>query len=208
MTYFPPGGSGQPPGWGYQGQAPGYPAPRQRVRPGRAWYLVALGIFVAGVAWLVVGLVSLVGTINDLQRVPLPSGGTVSLTHSGGYTIYYEGPGAQTGDIPDFHINVAAASNGAAVGSLTRYGSNVTYSVGSHQGRAVLSFQVRSPGQFKITATGAPAGADLAFGGSIGGGIASALLPAIPLIALGFLAALVLLVVRIIVTRSGRQRYS
>jgi hypothetical protein len=68
-------------------------------------------------------------------------GGSVSLTHSGGYTIYYEGPGAATGNFPAFHVNVAPASAGAAVGSLTRYGSAVTYDFGWHDGRAVLARQ-------------------------------------------------------------------
>jgi hypothetical protein len=215
MAYFPPGGGDQPPGPGYQPpgpgyqpQAPGYAPPGRRVRPGRIWYLLTLAIFAAGVVWLVYGIVSLVGTIDGLQRVTLPGGGTVSLAHSGGYTIYYEGPGAQNGSIPSVHVNVAPASPGAAVASLSQYGSVVTYNVGSRQGRAVLSLRVSSPGRFKVTATGAPpAGADLAIGGSIGKGIVGALLPGIPLIVLGVLAAIVLLIARIIATRSAQRRY-
>lgn len=199
----------QPQRPGYQAPAPGYGAPAgQKVRPGRVWYLVALAVFAAGVAWLIVGVMSVLSTVNDLQRVPLPGGGTVSLPHSGSYTIYYEGPGAQSGDIPSFHVRVTAASSGAAVSGLAQYGATVTYHIGSHQGRAVFTLHVTSPGTFTVTAAGAPAsGADLAIGGSIGSGIVSALLPAIPLIILGALGAVMLLVIRIVRSRSPRRGY-
>lgn len=229
MSYFPPGAGDQPqgPGYqqqpGYQPQGPGYPQPgyppqppgypwqapgyaqppMRKVRPGRIWYLATLAVLVAGIAWLAYGLASVAGTIDNLQRVSLPGGGTVNLTHGGGYTIYYEGPGADSGSIAPFHINVAPASPGAAVASLTRYGSVVTYDIGSHHGRAVLSLQVTSPGKFTVTVTGTPsAGADLAFGGSLGSGIVGSLLPAIPLMILGFLGTLTLFIVRLARKRS------
>ena len=130
------------------------PVSRPRRRPSWIWFLVTLAILVAGIVWLISGFASVASTIDDLQRVPVPGHGTVSLTHSGGYTIYYEGPGARNGDIPFFHVNVAPASPGAAVASLTHYGTTVTYSLGSHQGRALLSLRLRSPGRFTVTTTG------------------------------------------------------
>ena len=215
---FPPQQGPYPPQQGPYQQGPyqqgPYPPqqgqyPRQKVRPGRIWYLVPLAVFVAGLAWLIVGIGSLASTVNGLQRVPIPAGGTVSLNHSGGYTIYYEGPGAQSGNIPPFHINVTPASQGAAVTSLIRYGSTVTYNTGSHHGRAVLTLQVAKPGRFAITASGAQAtGADLAFGGSIAHGIVGIVLPGVPLMVLGFLGAVVLLIVRIVRTRNLRQGYA
>ncbi len=208
MTYPPQQGPYQQ-GPYQQGQYQQGPYPRQKVRPGRIWYLVPLALFVAGAAWLIVGIVSLSSTVNGLQRVPVPAGGTVSLSHSGGYTIYYEGPGAQSGNIPPFHINVTPASPGASVSSLTRYGSTVTYNVGSHHGRAVLTLNVTRPGRFSISATGAQAtGADLAFGGSIAHGIVTIVLPAVPLMVLGFLGALILLTVRIFRKRALRPGYA
>ncbi len=207
---YPPGAGYPSPGGGYPPPAPGYlPPPRQRtVRPGRIWYLLPLAMLAAGIAWLIIGIASVASTVNGLQRVPLPGGGTVTLTHSGGYTIYYEGPGAQSGNIPGFHVRVAPTSAGTAV-SLTQYGSTVTYHIGSHEGRAVLALHVSKPGRFAVTATGAPAnGADLALGGSIGSGLVGALLPAIPLIVLGVLGALALFIVRIVRSRSVRRGYA
>jgi len=214
MTGYPPEGESQPPA-ADQGQFPPqgqYPPPGQfppqKVRPGRIWYLLPLAVFLAGAAWLIVGIVSLASTVDGLQRVPLPAGGTVNLSNSGGYTIYYEGPGAQSGNIPPFHIDVTPASPGAAVSSLVRYGSTVTYNIGSHHGRAVLTLQVAKPGTFAVRTAGAPSGADLAFGGSIASGIVGIVLPSVPLIILGILGGLVLLIIRLVRKRSSRPRYA
>jgi hypothetical protein len=209
MNYSSPEGSGRPTAPASQWQAPGSAPIRQRVRPGRRWYLLALAIFVAGVAFLVYGIVSLTSTISGLQRTPLPGSGVVSLTRSGGYTVYYEGPGATSGNIPAFHVNVTPASPGASVASLRHYSSVVHYDFGSHTGRVVLSLTVRGPGRFKITATGpATTGADVAVGGSIGSGIVGVLVPGIPLMILGFLGAIVLLIIRLVGSRSaGPQQY-
>ncbi len=194
-------------GSGYQppavSQAPVRP---QQLRPGRVWYLVALVIFAAAAGWLVYSVFSFVGAVNGLQRVPLPAGGTVNLGHSGGYVVYYEGPGAQSGNIPSFNIRVTPASPGAAVSGLARYQSSVTYSVGSHQGRAVLTLDIARPGQFAVTASGAPAaGADLAIGGSIARGIVGIIVPAVPLMILAFLGGLVVFIIRI-VRKSAMRR--
>ncbi|HXS67124.1 MAG TPA: hypothetical protein VN767_30060 [Streptosporangiaceae bacterium] len=211
MTDFPPGGSDQPPNPGFAEPfafGPAGPARRPR-RPGWIWFVLALAVLVAGIAWLIYGLTSVAGTIDDLQRVPVPGHGTISLTHSGGYTIYYEGVGARNGDIANFHVNVAPASSGAAVASLTHYGAIVTYNIGSHEGRAVLSLRLKSPGRFTVTTTGAARpNSDIAIGGSIGSGIVGALLPSIPLIIIGFGGSLALLIIRIVSARSGRRRYA
>ena len=71
-----------------------------KIRPGRVWYWVALAAFLAGVAWTVIALVVIFGRVNSFPRVPDPGQGVISLTHSGGYVIYYEGPGASTGNVP------------------------------------------------------------------------------------------------------------
>jgi len=210
MTYFSPGGADQPQGPGYQVPPYGFGVgPSPKLRPGRIWYVLTLAVLAAGIAFLVLGVASLASTVNNLQRVSLPGGGTVSLAHGGDYTIYYEGPGAQNGNFPLFHIRIAPASPGAAVTSLARYGSTVTYNFGSHQGRAVLSLRVTRAGRYAVTTSGsAPANADLAFGGSIGSGIVGALVPAIPLIIVGFVGTLLLFILRLVGKRSRQRAYA
>lgn len=191
MTSFTSGGGYQPPAMSYAVQ-------QRKLRPGRIWYLVALVIFAAAAAWLIYSIFAFAGTVNGLQRVPLPGGGTVSLGHSGGYIVYYEGPGSQSGNIPSIGVHVTPVSPGASVAGLTQYQSSVTYSIGSHHGRAVLTLNIARPGRFAISASGAPgAGADLAIGGSIARGIVGIVLPGVPVMILAFVGGLVVFIIRV-----------
>ena len=226
---YPPGG-GVPPG-GYPAGAGGYPPPgspgaypqgpgnypppgygqgqRPKVRPGRVWYLLALALIVAGVVWLIVGLSSIISSVNNLQRVPAPGRGTITLTHSGGFTVYYEGPGAQSNNIPALHVNVTPATPGARVTGLTQYSSSLTYHINSHSGRAVLTLHVTEAGRYTVTVVGQrAAGADLAIGKSITSGIVGTVGPSIPLILLGIFAAILLFIIRFIRKRSMRSSYT
>jgi uncharacterized protein YqgC (DUF456 family) len=93
------------------------------------------------------------------------------------------------------------------VGSLRPYTSSVTYSFGSHQGRAVLTLQVVHPGRFLVepsAAAGVPGSSDLAFGSSIAGRIVGTVLPSIGLIFLGIIGAIVVGIIRIARVRRAR----
>jgi hypothetical protein len=228
MTAYPPSGGNEPPGGyippgnypppagypqagGFQppGFSPGIPSGGPlKVRPGRIWYLVDLAVFAAGLAWLITSIFAFAGTIDGFQRVPMPAGGKVHLGHTGGYIVYYEGPGAQNGRFPSFFMRVTPASSGASVAShsLRQYGSSLTYNVGSHHGRAIFTMNITGPGTFAVTISGTPApGSDLAFGGSIARGIVGLIVPAVPLMVLGFFGWLVLFIIRIARKSSMRR---
>ena len=214
-SYQPPGGSYQPPGGGYQLPGgyppPGYqlpPAGRVKVRPGRPWYLVALAVFLVGVAWLIIGFTLLIRQVDSFQRVPLPAGGRVYLA-SGGYVIYYEAPGANSSAaIPSFTVRVTPDSPGAAVGGIQPYRVSLTYGFGSHHGRAVLTLTIDHSGAFLVETQNAPVGpgADLAIGPSLGGRIVAVVLHAIALVLTGIGSAVVLLIVRIVLISRRRRR--
>jgi hypothetical protein len=90
-----------PPGSGFEpNAAASAPVSSARLRPARAWYWVALVVFLAGVAWAALMFVALIGRVNSFPRVPDPGSGVISLTHSGGYVIYYEGRGLRAGILP------------------------------------------------------------------------------------------------------------
>ena len=214
----PPPGSGQPFGGipQFGGQYPGQPpimaqmgTGRPRVRPGRIWYLVPVLLILGGIAWVVFGFVSLSSKVDSFARVPLPAGGTVALNHGGGYVVYYEGPGANSGQIPSFNVRIAPAAPPAAVGSLQTYGGSVNYTIGAHQGHAVLTLQVVHPGKFVVAPSGAGAatdGSDLAFGQSIAGSIVGIVLPTLGLIFLGIATWIILFVIRLTRTRRARAQ--
>ena len=183
-------------------------APPVKLRPGRVWYLVALLVFVAGVAWVVLGLVQLNSRIDSFQRVALPGSGEVSLDHSGGYVIYYEGAGAADGNIPNFNVTVTPVAPPAAVQSLSAYSGNVTYTFGSQEGRAVLSLDIAQPGRFQIEADDAPViagGSSLAVGGSIAGGIVGILVPSLVAMLAAVAGAIVIAIVRRSRARRGQS---
>ena len=207
-----PWGGAPQPGGQYPGQPPivaGMGTGRPRVRPRRIWYLIPVLLILGGIAWVVFGFVSLSSKVDSFARVPLPSGGTIALNHGGGYVVYYEGPGANSDQIPSFNVRIAPAAPPAAVGSLRSYGSSVTYTIGSHQGRAVLTLQVVHPGKFVVEPSGASAvagGSDLAFGQSIGSSIVGIVLPTIGLIFLGIVSGIILFIIRLTRTRRARAQ--
>ena len=186
-------------------------APPARIQPRRIWYLAPLLVLAGGVALLVLGLLSLTSHVDSFQRVAIPAGGEVSLSRAGGYVVYYEGPGAQSGHIPAFRVRVIPASASAAATSLAPYTTSVTYAFGSRQGRAVLTLQVSHPGRFRVETTaagGLPAGSDLAFGDSIARGITVIAGLSGLLIFAGLAGLVVILIIRIAKTRRARAAAS
>ena len=172
--------------------------PPAKIRPGRVWYWVALAVLLAGVAWAVVASIVLFGRVDSFLRVPDPGQGTISLTHSGGYVIYYEGPGASNGNVPAGNIRVIPESAGAAVKSITAFSGSMTYQIGSREGTAVAHLQIAAPGSFLVRATssGAPPGSHLAIGSNISGGFVAIVLPALVLALAAVGGAIVVAVVR------------
>jgi hypothetical protein len=108
--------------------------PPAKLRPSRAWYWVALVVFLVGAGWVGGGLYRLDERVDSFQRVALPGEGEVNLDHSGGYVIYYEGPGAAEGTVPPFTVNVTPLSESAVAPELEAYGGGLTYSFGSREG--------------------------------------------------------------------------
>lgn len=156
-----------------------------------------MAVALAGVAWVVVGFVVIIGQVDSFPRVPEPGTGVLIL-HSGGYVIYYEGPGASNGAVPGGHVGVRALSGSAAVGSITAYPGSMTYQFGSREGSAVARMQIVRPGRFLVRAISSAAlpGSHLAFGPSIAGWIVAAVVPAILLVLTGIAGAIVVAIIR------------
>jgi len=156
----------------FPGPPPGSSAARPR-QPSLWWLVPGAAILIGGVAWAAIGLVGLNNQVNALQRVPYPGQGQVTLAHSGGYVIYYEGIGAQTGLVPQGNIDVRSLAASATGPKLSPYENHLSYTFGSRSGTAVETLQVAQPGTYQVTATSdsAPSGADLAIGPSVAGSL-------------------------------------
>ena len=199
--------TGPPTGGGAANAAPPTSTPGAKIWPGRVWYWVALAVFLAGVAWAVIVLVVLFGQLNSFPRVPDPGQGVISLTHSGGYVIYYEGPGASNGNVPAGDVRVTALSGSAPV-KITSFSGSITYQIGSRDGSAVANLQIAAPGRFlvQVTSSGAPPGSHIAIGSNLSGGILAAVIPSVILGLAAIVGAIVVAVVRH--TRITRARPS
>jgi hypothetical protein len=146
----------------------------QRIRPSRLWYWIPGLVLVASVVWFAVGLTLLLGSTNhqieELQRVPLPGQGQVTLTEPGKYVLYYEGPGADSEEtIPAFSVSI----EGQTKARFGDYSSGLTYDVEGRSGRAVKTFEIDEPGTFLVRTESEVEGtqASLAIGPSIAGGV-------------------------------------
>src|SRR3954468_25060273 len=159
--------------------APPVNALAKRSRPSLLWLALPVAAILSGALWMIFGFIGLNNQVNSLQRVPFPGQGEIPLPHGGGYVVYYEGPGASDGRVPSGDINVRHLTPGAEAKAIAPYSARVTYRLGGHSGVAIDTLTVSGPGRFLVatTAQNAPAGSDLAIGGSIGASIVSTVVP-------------------------------
>ena len=128
--------------------------------------LVALAGIVAGAAFMVQGALDYVDAVEGFQRVPTGSAGTVTLDGTGGYTVYYEAPGANEDPRPVLPVRITD-EEGSPV-PVAGYGSKVTYDVSGYEGVAIGSFQVEHPGDFEVLSAEQARPATLAVGRGLG----------------------------------------
>ncbi|MGH9278568.1 MAG: hypothetical protein ACRD12_10760 [Acidimicrobiales bacterium] len=139
--------------------------------PSRLWYWVGGGTAVLGlviaVAWITSAVVGYLGRVDDFQRVSVPGEATVQFTGTGGYTVYYEAPGAAEGPLPPGRVTMSHVATGAEV-KFNDYDGNFTYETPSREGRAVLTFSISEPGAYRVqTFTDGPGKGDIALGRSL-----------------------------------------
>jgi hypothetical protein len=175
-------------------------------RPSRAgWWITGL-LLVAAVACVVLavlGFASFRSQINGFPRINAPGQGQVTLTGTGDYKLYFEGPGRGRG-----HANLAmiSASTGRPVKISALAGETESYTLGGHSGQAVASVTISQAGRYvlRVTPTSGATPADVAVGRGIGGGIVRGVLFIVAAVLL-FLAALITALVTAIRHRRGRR---
>lgn len=207
----------------YPGAAP--PPPPSAVRKrGRTPLRLALIFGVIGVVLVIVGGI-VIGTksyskVNGFSRVSIAAGsGTAQFSSAGNYLAYYEASDV-TSNIksvplplvalrsPSGKVQVLNTLYGGASRSSLQINSYLTYQFNGHNGVAIYQFTVPEAGRYdvRVQATGNEApGADIAFGKSIGSGIAvgaALLVPGILLI----VAAIVLLIVGLVQRSKGNKQ--
>jgi hypothetical protein len=188
--------------------APPVNAPAKRSRLSLLWLALPVAVILGGALWMVFGFIGLNNQVSSLQRVPYPGQGQITLPHGGDYVVYYEGPGASHGNVPRGNIDVRGLTPGGTAKSITAYSSNVKYDLGSHSGVAINTLTVSGPGKFLVetTAQNAPAGGDIAIGGSIGGSIVATVVPGVLLLLAGIGGTIVTAIV--LARRRNKRAYA
>jgi hypothetical protein len=128
-----------------------------------------------------VGLSGMADQVAVFPRLDVPGEGVLTVQEPVDLTIFYEAAGIdqQQAQLPSLTVFVLDP-DGAPV-TVAGYGSELTYNLEGHTGRAVATFSVTAPGDYRVLVEGdAPAGATIAvgesFGGSIGAFLGAALL--------------------------------
>ncbi|MBF6193476.1 hypothetical protein [Nocardia implantans] len=179
----------------------------QPITPSGRWFalggvLIGVGI-IGGIILGAFGFLQTSGRIDDFQRVKVPGSGVVNLAESGGYTVYLEYSGASSRG-PSGTVNLRVLDPEGKHAELRKYDATVTYSFGSHEGRAGFSFDAAKPGAYRVTTAGSSE-VTVAIGQGLGSSFVGTLLGAL---ALGFGGVVlgVLVIVVVAVKRSANRR--
>ncbi len=142
-----------------------------------------MAAFLGAIAWFVVGMMRFGDAVDDLQRVPIPGAGEVTLSE-GKKSLYYEGPG---GRIPPLRIGVVALPSGDAI-RVGEHSSEVTYSISGHAGESVAGFTAPRDGRYRVVVEApeaVPTGAQLAVGRGLGNRLVRVIVGAIVIFLVG-----------------------
>jgi hypothetical protein len=124
----------------------------------RAWYVVAAALFLAGGAgagWALWTGLSGIGA--SLVRVTVPGSTELTLEAPGAYTIFHEqdsvigGHFTSVPSLAGLTVTVTDEASGAKL-PVKSPSMNMTYSIGGHDGVAVLAFDAAHPGRYRLAA--------------------------------------------------------
>ena len=138
-------------------------APAQaKVRPSRGWYALPMLVALAGGGFAAYTFVSSTADQRDqvtaMTRGALPATLSVPLT-PGEHAVYHEYDGAHTDTFRQRPDPVVVVTGPGGPVALEAYGSLETYGTGSHEGEAILRFEVETAGTYHVEAQASPGGA-------------------------------------------------
>ena len=180
--------------------------------PGRAGYVIAAVVLVAGLVGMALALYCGLSGLS-LQRVVVPGSGEIAIDEPGRYTIYHESRSVVDGRVYDVEgvagltVELVSAETGETIPLEAPFG-DTTYDFGGRSGRGVLAFDVDRSGDYRLSAD-YPGGSGpetvLAVGGGIGKRIAMTVVGAIASAGGGFVLALAIGIFTFVRRRRARR---
>lgn len=132
----------------------------QKIKPGRAMYLLAALALAGAVAVIVWAVLGLVGGIKEMAgiRIVVPGTTEVTLDKPGNYTLFHEyqsfinGKHYSTrGAISDLECTLRSRATGREI-PLSPLTYSSTYSFGTRSGVGMYSFKIDSAGTYELDA--------------------------------------------------------
>jgi hypothetical protein len=143
-------------------------------RPTSAGYWVAALIAAAGLlgaaVWGVMGAVSLAEQVDAFARLEVPGEAVLTVEEPADLTIFYEAAGIdqEQAEVPALTISILGPDGDPV--AIAGYGSELTYHIDDHVGRAIATFSALQAGDHLVVVEGeAPPEATLAFGEGVSG---------------------------------------
>ncbi len=178
----------------------------------RWYYGLAVLVLVIGFSIFAWSLFSgITGLTSGLIQLVAPGTIDLNLNEVGEYTIFYEnqsyvdGRFFSTGDnIPGLQIEVIEKSTG---NKLSTYSPpSLTYSIGSRFGRAILTFQVSSPGIYQLRASYPPGHEGQQVVLAVGHGFMDGILSTVAISLAAFFGSLIIAAALVITTYKRRHQ--
>lgn len=184
-----------------------------RVRPHGAWFLLVPAFLAAGVAATVLLVAGAAGNIQDnLHKVAVPGGETVTFSQAGPQTIFYEeSTSGRDVTVPlSLEVQVTPVAGGDPL-PIRPALMRSTYQYGTTCGVGIGTVEVPAAGMYRVETrlghdTKAAPGAALAVGGNPVGGVLGAVFGSLGAMGLGFMAALATMIVLLIKRSNSRKR--
>lgn len=177
--------------------------------PSRKGYWFGAAIVVLGVlgavVWVGLTFLRFSDTVDDFQRFPLNEEGVVTFAGTGGYVIYYEGPGASDGNVPEGQVQITPVDGGDPL-DLAAYDTDLTYDF-DRSGVAVLTVEVDEPGDYLLVSQSEGDG-HLAVGRSVASRLVFGLVGGFAVGGLGVVVGAIVLIVTAVRRRGPRPTHA
>ncbi len=177
----------------------------QNIKPHWSWFLLGPAVLIlGGIGAVVLMAGGLMSVAEGMQRVDAPGEAVIRIEQPGEQAIFFEQRGVAQASAPaDLTLSITPLSGGEPLNISSTIG-NVTYNANGVAGRNYGSVNFPAAGEYKVVATTATGGGQVALGGNPGEKIVGSLLGFFGLGFGSFVACVIILIV--VAVKRARNR--